>query len=71
MLKSKEKWKNDSEIEELIAAKQRELGTSGRILVRESGTEPLIRVMIEGKRFNQINDMAVQIADKIKERCPI
>ena len=67
----KEKWKNDSEIEELIAAKQRELGTSGRILVRESGTEPLIRVMIEGKRFNQINDMAVQISEKIKERCPI
>ena len=68
--KWKESWKNDSEIEEIITANQKELGTSGRILVRESGTEPLIRVMIEGRRFDVINDMALKIADKIKERCP-
>ncbi len=68
--KWKEVWKNDSEIEEIIDANQKKLGSNGRILVRESGTEPLIRVMIEGKRFDLINDMAVKIADKIKERCP-
>lgn len=66
----KEKWKNDSEIEEIISTNQKLLGTSGRILVRESGTEPLIRVMIEGRHFDVINDMAVKIADKIRERCP-
>ena len=66
----KESWKNDSEIEDIITSNQKELGTSGRILVRESGTEPLIRVMIEGRRFDVINDMAIKIADKIKERCP-
>ena len=30
----------------------------------------LIRVMIEGRHFDVINDMAVKIADKIRERCP-
>jgi len=68
--KWKEAWKNDEEIEEIISVNQQKLGSGGRILVRESGTEPLIRVMIEGKRFDLINNMAVEIADKIKERCP-
>ena len=43
---------------------------SERILVRESGTEPLIRVMIEGKLFETINEMAVEIADVIRRCCP-
>lgn len=66
--RDKEVWKNDCEITELIEKHEATLGESGRILVRESGTEPLIRVMIEGKDFGQINTMAVEIADRIKER---
>ena len=68
--KWKEAWKNVAEIEEMISLYQKKLASTGRILVRESGTEPLIRVMIEGKRFDIINDMAVKIADKIRECCP-
>lgn len=66
----KEAWKNIPEIEEIIENKEKKLDGSGRILVRESGTEPLIRVMIEGKLFETINEMAVEIADVIRRCCP-
>ncbi|MGN0642386.1 MAG: phosphoglucosamine mutase [Huintestinicola sp.] len=68
--KWKESWKNIGEIEEIIESSEKKLGDSGRILVRESGTEPLIRVMIEGRQFDLINTMAVKIADVIREKCP-
>lgn len=66
--RDREVWKNDSQITDLIEHFENELGENGRILVRESGTEPLIRVMLEGKDFKQINEYAIAISDKIKER---
>lgn len=66
--RDREVWKNDSQITDLIEHYENELGDSGRILVRESGTEPLIRVMLEGKDFKKINEYAIAISDKIKER---
>jgi phosphoglucosamine mutase len=47
------------------AAKMR-LGNEGRILVRYSGTEPIIRVMVEGKHENMIRDIARDIAQAIE-----
>lgn len=50
-----------------IAEGETELGTSGRILVRASGTEPLIRVMAEGPDKNQLNRICNKIAAEVEK----
>jgi phosphoglucosamine mutase len=45
---------------------ERELGSSGRILVRSSGTEPLIRVMIEGDDRARIDRLANEVAEIVR-----
>ncbi len=60
-------WDKVPEIIEAIKMCERKLGSDGRILVRESGTEPLVRVMIEGKDIDEITEMANSIA-KLVER---
>ncbi|MBR5520890.1 MAG: phosphoglucosamine mutase [Oscillospiraceae bacterium] len=64
----KAKYKTDEYIEGFIESKQQQLMGTGRVLVRLSGTEPLIRVMVEGQDMDVINEVAQEIADKIKER---
>lgn len=46
-VKSKPEAQNDADVQAAVAKVQEELGADGRILVRESGTEPVIRVMVE------------------------
>ena len=65
-VKDKHGWEEKSEIRQAIAAAQEEMGDTGRILVRASGTENLLRVMVEGKQQEQIERLANQIADVVK-----
>lgn len=58
----------DAEINALIKKYERELNGDGRILIRASGTENLIRVMIEGKNTEEISKMATDIADLINKK---
>ena len=53
---------------EAIREVERSLGDRGRILVRASGTEPLIRVMLEGDEYTVINEYCDQVCRVIQER---
>lgn len=58
----------DTEVKETIEKAKAKLGTKGRVIVRPSGTEPLLRVMIEGEDAEYINVLANSVADVMRER---
>ena len=64
---TKEGWETNEAIKEAIAEGDKELGENGRILVRPSGTEPLIRVMAEGPDQEQLDRICHAIADVVKK----
>jgi len=53
-------------VKDVIAKVEHELHGQGRVLIRKSGTEPLIRVMVEGKDQAQVQQYAEQIATAVK-----
>ena len=64
----KVRYAKDAEIKKAIASAEKELGDQGRVLVRVSGTEPLIRVMVEGKDEEMIQRLADEIAAVVRDR---
>lgn len=62
----KENYMDYPEIAEAIAALEKEFAGEGRVLIRPSGTEPLVRVMIEGKNQTKIEAEAKKLAELIQ-----
>ena len=64
----KSQYLEDKEIQTKIKEIENEFANEGRVVIRPSGTEPLIRVMIEGKDKNYIAKKAEEIAKLIEEK---
>lgn len=62
----KGKWDKNTEILSVIKEAEDTLGENGRVLVRESGTEPLVRVMIEGKNAEDVKYWTEKIVEVVK-----
>ena len=67
-VKSKPDAQNDPAVQEAVAAVAERLGDTGRILVRESGTEPVIRVMVEAPSKKLCQECVDQVVDVICAR---
>lgn len=65
---NKETYMDDPIIAERIAAIEAHFKNQGRVLIRPSGTEPLVRVMIEGKDQAELESLATELAELIEER---
>ena len=67
-VKSKADAQNDPDVQAAVAKVGEELGDEGRILVRESGTEPVIRVMVEAGSDEVCRKYVDQVIEVIKEK---
>ena len=58
----------DEEVKKFIADIEAKMEGTGRVLIRPSGTEPLIRVMLEGEDIDEIQGYAKQVATLISDK---
>ena len=66
--KIKHQAMEDQDLWQRIREVEGKLGSSGRVLVRASGTEPIIRVMLEGQNTDEISDCAIYIVKVLEQK---
>lgn len=64
----KNNYTTDEDIQQTIKKLEKEFSGEGRVIIRPSGTEPLIRVMIEGKDQNNITKKAEEMVKLIEKK---
>ena len=62
-------FQTHSGVQQALAEAERDLDGTGRVLLRASGTEPLIRVMVEGSSESKVRQWAETIADAVRKGC--
>ncbi|HWP62984.1 MAG TPA: phosphoglucosamine mutase [Candidatus Binatia bacterium] len=67
-VRHKEAWEGDPPLRSAIRRAEEVLGPRGRVLVRPSGTEPALRIMVEGEDADLVADLADELADLAKAR---
>jgi phosphoglucosamine mutase len=65
-LKPGQDWKSSKQLADMTKTVEAELGDTGRILIRASGTEPLLRVMVEARDAAQAKSCAERVADTVR-----
>ena len=56
---------SDNAVQDAVAAAESDLGTDGRVLLRLSGTEPIVRIMVEGTSYADVEKHADRLAEVV------
>ena len=60
-------WKNLPALQKAVALAEQALNDTGRVLIRASGTEPVLRVMVEDRDAQKVENWARQIAEQVPQ----